>query len=235
MIAVILANAVAQALQPSLYDSIIRIKKLPYLPELGMGHHEWVSVSSHCPCLFYPVCLFSLCLFVCSLLSDSSYSLVFLFLPLLFFSTPCSFFSSHNLIFSLLRKYNIRVEDIMVRDVRYITLNSSYRDLQEMLLTGQLKTLALVESRGKCILSAIYILHGADCHCLCLARYFKTKKHGITPKNPVLDLANVVMAEREQISQVLTRRVHAVEAAYLWFEMPSSHNLWSSLVSHFKM
>ena len=36
----------------------------------------------------------------------------------------------------------------MVRDVRFITLNSSYRDLQEMLLTGQLKTLALVESRG---------------------------------------------------------------------------------------
>uniref|UniRef100_H3AE58 Chloride channel, voltage-sensitive 2b n=1 Tax=Latimeria chalumnae TaxID=7897 RepID=H3AE58_LATCH len=34
MIAVILANAVAQSLQPSLYDSIIRIKKLPYLPEL---------------------------------------------------------------------------------------------------------------------------------------------------------------------------------------------------------
>ncbi|XP_028284209.1 chloride channel protein 2a [Parambassis ranga] len=89
MIAVILANAVAQALQPSLYDSIIRIKKLPYLPELGMGHHE---------------------------------------------------------------KYNIRVEDIMVRDVRFITLNSSYRELQEMLLTGQLKTLALVESRDSMIL-----------------------------------------------------------------------------------
>ncbi|MEQ2178775.1 hypothetical protein GOODEAATRI_017597 [Goodea atripinnis] len=83
MIAVILANAVAQALQPSLYDSIIRIKKLPYLPELGMGHHE---------------------------------------------------------------KYNIRVEDIMVRDVRFITLNSTYRDLQEMLLTGHLKTLALLQS-----------------------------------------------------------------------------------------
>uniref|UniRef100_A0AAQ5XZM7 Chloride channel protein 2 n=1 Tax=Amphiprion ocellaris TaxID=80972 RepID=A0AAQ5XZM7_AMPOC len=88
MIAVILANAVAQSLQPSLYDSIIRIKKLPYLPELGMGHHE---------------------------------------------------------------KYNIRVEDIMVRDVRFITLNSTYRDLQEMLLTGQLKTLALVESRGNIV------------------------------------------------------------------------------------
>uniref|UniRef100_A0A8D0A155 Chloride voltage-gated channel 2 n=1 Tax=Sander lucioperca TaxID=283035 RepID=A0A8D0A155_SANLU len=89
MIAVILANAVAQSLQPSLYDSIIRIKKLPYLPELGMGHHE---------------------------------------------------------------KYNIRVEDIMVRDVRYITLISCYRDLQEMLLTGQLKTLALVESSDSMIL-----------------------------------------------------------------------------------
>lgn len=89
MIAVILANAVAQSLQPSLYDSIIRIKKLPYLPELGWGHHE---------------------------------------------------------------KYNIRVEDIMVRDVRYITLNCCYRDLQNVLMTGHLKTLALVESAESMIL-----------------------------------------------------------------------------------
>ncbi|XP_077397098.1 chloride channel protein 2-like isoform X3 [Festucalex cinctus] len=89
MIAVILANAVAQSLQPSLYDSIIRIKKLPYLPELGWGHHE---------------------------------------------------------------KYNIRVEDIMVRDVRYITLNCCYRDLHNVLLTGHLKTLALVESAASMIL-----------------------------------------------------------------------------------
>ncbi|XP_056613011.1 chloride channel protein 2-like isoform X2 [Triplophysa dalaica] len=89
MIAVILANAVAQSLQPSIYDSIIRIKKLPYLPELGWGHHE---------------------------------------------------------------KYNIRVEDIMVRDVHYITLNSTYRDLHEILLMGNLKTLALVESAESMIL-----------------------------------------------------------------------------------
>ncbi|XP_051984980.1 chloride channel protein 2-like [Xyrauchen texanus] len=88
MIAVILANAVAQSLQPSLYDSIIRIQKLPYLPELGWGQE----------------------------------------------------------------KYNIRVEDIMVRDVRYITLFSTYRDLQEALVTGQLKTLALVESKESMIL-----------------------------------------------------------------------------------
>lgn len=37
----------------------------------------------------------------------------------------------------------------MVRDVRFITLNSSYRELQEMLVTSYLKTLALVESRGE--------------------------------------------------------------------------------------
>uniref|UniRef100_A0A8C1WNX6 Chloride channel, voltage-sensitive 2b n=1 Tax=Cyprinus carpio TaxID=7962 RepID=A0A8C1WNX6_CYPCA len=89
MIAVILANAVAQSLQPSIYDSIIRIKKLPYLPELGWGHHE---------------------------------------------------------------KYNIRVEDIMVRNVRYITLNSTYRDLHEILLIANLKTVALVESAESMIL-----------------------------------------------------------------------------------
>ncbi|KAF7219339.1 chloride channel protein 2-like [Nothobranchius furzeri] len=40
IVAVILANAVAQSLQPSIYDFLIRIKKLPYLPELGWGHHE---------------------------------------------------------------------------------------------------------------------------------------------------------------------------------------------------
>ncbi|XP_074925067.1 chloride channel protein 2 [Chelonoidis abingdonii] len=89
MIAVILANAVAQSLQPSLYDSIIRIKKLPYLPELGWGHQE---------------------------------------------------------------KYNVRVEDIMVRDVRYVSLNSKYRDLQEVLYSTQLKSLALVESAESMIL-----------------------------------------------------------------------------------
>lgn len=48
-----------------------------------------------------------------------------------------------------LRKYNIRVEDIMVRDVRYITLNCTYRDLHNVLLAGHLKTLALVESAGE--------------------------------------------------------------------------------------
>uniref|UniRef100_A0A8C2ZMG7 Chloride channel protein 2 n=1 Tax=Cyclopterus lumpus TaxID=8103 RepID=A0A8C2ZMG7_CYCLU len=83
------------------------------------------------------------------------------FVPLVCFVSPLSLSCIH---ISLLprfnissplpcfRKYNIRVEDIMVRDVRYITLTSCYRDLQEMLLTGQLKTLALVESRDSMIL-----------------------------------------------------------------------------------
>ncbi|XP_069720738.1 chloride channel protein 2 isoform X2 [Phaenicophaeus curvirostris] len=89
MIAVILANAVAQSLQPSLYDSIIRIKKLPYLPELGWGHHE---------------------------------------------------------------KYNVRVEDIMVRDIRYVTLNCKYRDLQHVVHSTKMKSLPLVESAESMIL-----------------------------------------------------------------------------------
>ncbi|XP_068001229.1 chloride channel protein 2 isoform X3 [Melanerpes formicivorus] len=89
MIAVILANAVAQSLQPSLYDSIIRIKKLPYLPELGWGHHE---------------------------------------------------------------KYNVRVEDIMLRDIHYVTPNCKYRDLQHILQSTKMKSLPLVESAESMIL-----------------------------------------------------------------------------------
>ncbi|OPJ78969.1 chloride channel protein 2 isoform A [Patagioenas fasciata monilis] len=89
MIAVILANTVAQSLQPSLYDSIIRIKKLPYLPELGWGHHD---------------------------------------------------------------KYNVRVEDIMVRDIRYVSLNCKYRDLQHVLQSTKMKNLPLVESAESMIL-----------------------------------------------------------------------------------
>nr|DBA26346.1 TPA: hypothetical protein GDO54_010620 [Pyxicephalus adspersus] len=89
MIAVILANAVAQSLQPSLYDSIIRIKKLPYLPELGFGHQE---------------------------------------------------------------RYNVRVEDIMLRNIPFVTLNTKYRELQELLTDCRLKSLALVETAESMVL-----------------------------------------------------------------------------------
>ncbi|XP_075412262.1 chloride channel protein 2 [Tenrec ecaudatus] len=89
MIAVILANAVAQSLQPSLYDSIIRIKKLPYLPELGWGRHQ---------------------------------------------------------------QYRVRVEDIMVRDVPYIALSCTFRDLRLALHRTKGRMLALVESSESMIL-----------------------------------------------------------------------------------
>lgn len=47
------------------------------------------------------------------------------------------------------RKYNVRVEDIMVRDIRYVTLNCKYRDLQHVLHSTKLKSLPLVESAGE--------------------------------------------------------------------------------------
>ncbi|NWH41317.1 CLCN2 protein, partial [Chloropsis hardwickii] len=53
---------------------------------------------------------------------------------------------------SLGRKYNVRVEDIMVRDIRYVTLNCKYRDLQQVLHSTKMKNLPLVESAESMIL-----------------------------------------------------------------------------------
>ncbi|KAL1777613.1 chloride channel protein 1 [Sigmodon hispidus] len=89
MVAVILANMVAQSLQPSLYDSIIQVKKLPYLPDLG-----WNQLS----------------------------------------------------------KFTIFVEDIMVRDVKFISASCTYGDLRNLLQTTTVKTLPLVDSKDSMIL-----------------------------------------------------------------------------------
>uniref|UniRef100_A0A8B9KZ55 Chloride channel, voltage-sensitive 1b n=1 Tax=Astyanax mexicanus TaxID=7994 RepID=A0A8B9KZ55_ASTMX len=89
MVAVILANMVAQGLQPSLYDSIIQVKKLPYLPELGFGH---------------------------------------------------------------ISKYNIFVEDIMVRKVKFLSPQTTYRELVHLLESATLKTFPLVDSKESMIL-----------------------------------------------------------------------------------
>lgn len=43
----------------------------------------------------------------------------------------------------------MRVEDIMVRDIRYVTLNCKYRDLQHVLHSTKMKSLPLVESAGE--------------------------------------------------------------------------------------
>ncbi|XDV39871.1 hypothetical protein PO909_009052 [Leuciscus waleckii] len=89
MVAVILANMVAQGLQPSLYDSIIQVKKLPYLPELGIGH---------------------------------------------------------------ISKYNIFVEDIMVKKIKFLSPQSTYRELKDLLESTSLKTIPLVDSKESMIL-----------------------------------------------------------------------------------
>uniref|UniRef100_A0A452FI60 Chloride channel protein n=1 Tax=Capra hircus TaxID=9925 RepID=A0A452FI60_CAPHI len=89
MVAVILANMVAQSLQPSLYDSIIQVKKLPYLPDLG-----WNQLS----------------------------------------------------------KFTIFVEDIMVRDVKFVSASCTYEELRNLLQTTTVKTLPLVESKDSMIL-----------------------------------------------------------------------------------
>ncbi|XP_058579970.1 chloride channel protein 1 isoform X2 [Neofelis nebulosa] len=89
MVAVILANMVAQSLQPSLYDSIIQVKKLPYLPDLG-----WNQLS----------------------------------------------------------KFTIFVEDIMVRDVKFVSAVCTYGELQTLLQTTTVKTLPLVDSKDSMIL-----------------------------------------------------------------------------------
>ncbi|KAM9324570.1 chloride channel protein 1 [Gastrophryne carolinensis] len=83
LISVIMANVVAQNLQPSLYDSIIQTKRLPYLPDLSGCH---------------------------------------------------------------VSKYNIFVEDIMVREVRYVSSHCTYKDLLNVLKTCTHKALPLVES-----------------------------------------------------------------------------------------
>ncbi|KAF4085725.1 hypothetical protein AMELA_G00098270 [Ameiurus melas] len=88
LFSVIVANIVAQSLQPSLYDSLICIRKLPYPVDLSWDHEENSKIS---------------------------------------------------------------VEDIMVKDVKYITLNSTYRDLQNFLLT-KLRTIPLVKSEESKIL-----------------------------------------------------------------------------------
>ncbi|KAJ8392880.1 hypothetical protein AAFF_G00070840 [Aldrovandia affinis] len=89
MVAVILANMVAQGLQPSLYDSIIQVKKLPYLPELGFGH---------------------------------------------------------------ISQYNIFVEDIMVKKLKFLSTQSTYRELNHLLQSTSLKTIPLVDSNDSMIL-----------------------------------------------------------------------------------
>lgn len=56
LVAVLVSNAISTLLQPSLYDSIIMIKKLPYLPDIISSssgivfHSSYISLSSFINC-----------------------------------------------------------------------------------------------------------------------------------------------------------------------------------------
>ncbi|XP_041479346.1 chloride channel protein 2-like isoform X6 [Lytechinus variegatus] len=89
MIAVLIANAIAQLLQPSIYDSIIRIKKLPYLPDISHAGSK---------------------------------------------------------------TYNIFVEDIMVRNLKFISWLSTYKELQDLLNNSSLTSFPLVDAPESMVL-----------------------------------------------------------------------------------
>ncbi|XP_071494370.1 chloride channel protein 2-like [Diadema antillarum] len=89
MIAVLIANAIAQLLQPSIYDSIIRIKKLPYLPDISHAGSK---------------------------------------------------------------TYDIFVEDIMVRNLKFISWLSTYKELQDLLNNSSLTSFPLVDAPESMIL-----------------------------------------------------------------------------------
>ncbi|KHJ76388.1 hypothetical protein OESDEN_23992 [Oesophagostomum dentatum] len=46
MISVLIANAVCSYLQPSIYDSIIKIKHLPYLPDISHSSSMYHSLTA---------------------------------------------------------------------------------------------------------------------------------------------------------------------------------------------
>uniref|UniRef100_A0A7E4VJ60 Chloride channel protein n=1 Tax=Panagrellus redivivus TaxID=6233 RepID=A0A7E4VJ60_PANRE len=90
MIAVLLANAICSYLQPSIYDSMIKIKHLPYLPDIPH--------------------------------------------------------SSSNF-------HGIKVDQFMVSDVKFLSKDSTYAEVQELLLEKtKLRAFPIVEDRSSCIL-----------------------------------------------------------------------------------
>ncbi|XP_072036571.1 chloride channel protein 2-like isoform X2 [Amphiura filiformis] len=89
MIAVLIANAISQLLTPSFYDSIIQIKKLPYLPDISHAGSK---------------------------------------------------------------TFNIYVEDIMVRNVKFISWLSTYADLQILLDDSMLQSFPLVDAPESMVL-----------------------------------------------------------------------------------
>ena len=90
MIAVLISNAIAQWLQPSIYDSIILIKGLPYLPDVASSKRKL---------------------------------------------------------------YSVFVQDFMIREVKYVSCSSTYKEIQTLLFENRrLKTFPMVDSPDSMIL-----------------------------------------------------------------------------------
>ncbi|KAK3583412.1 hypothetical protein CHS0354_040381 [Potamilus streckersoni] len=87
--AVLISNAVANLFQPSFYDSIILLKRLPYLPDIITSKES---------------------------------------------------------------TWNVYVEDIMKKDVKFITFTSTYGDLKELLTTSNFRSYPLVDASDSMIL-----------------------------------------------------------------------------------
>lgn len=60
-------------------------------------------------------------------------------------------------------KYNIFVEDIMVRKVRFLSSQATFRELNHLLDTTTLKTIPIVDSKGRMTnIFAVSVSH--NCH-----------------------------------------------------------------------
>lgn len=59
-------------------------------------------------------------------------------------------------------KYNIFVEDIMVKKIKFLSPQSTYRELNDLLESTSLKTIPLVDSKGLCWVNKILCRHIAD-------------------------------------------------------------------------
>ncbi|XP_078463860.1 chloride channel protein ClC-Kb-like isoform X1 [Lampetra planeri] len=89
LIAVLIANAISQRLQPSFFDGIIIVKKLPFMPMLAMGKTE-----------------------------------------------------SHD----------VMAEDFMTTDVKYVTKESTYKDVKDLLMKTKIRVFPLVDSNESRVL-----------------------------------------------------------------------------------
>ncbi|XP_063410604.1 chloride channel protein 2-like [Mytilus trossulus] len=101
VVSVLIANAVSNKLQPSFFDSIIRLKKLPYLPDIVSAKGKFCTRTRG--------------------LQEKS-------------------------------AWNIFIEDIMVKDCQFITLISTYKDLQDLLSNTAHKTYPFVDAPDSMIL-----------------------------------------------------------------------------------